>query len=558
MTTLKPQPPFVWPEPRVFADMLCTYESQPPFGKLAGTSQSVFGIVSALTAQGVEVLESWLGQYSTLKANLIVMVYPACATRQADLARLLQVVNGASDQLSVRIYPLEEITDRATNALCFRAQDSDVVHIVTGPNENFGLEPWHKGQANFVFRADEILVDAFTNHFDWLWASSRDITARGVTQIPALVLPVGTEAGARLWQEYLDHGLRGTLFAEAQSTSANIDPGTGNVAILSGDGMEIQSPTEALGFQKLDALAETMARLYEKGVLVSIDKLSKVPPLDAPLDPNLFGDPSELHSGSVTRKVSMRVSVIDGKTLKEIDKCRQGLRALLTKFTFGLADNMRWMPSTAREMFESELKSVDEEGRKLISDLLHGDIDAFIGGRRTALAGDIKAMYAELGRVGEVPEYVINQVVKDLRERLSKAETASFMPKLSYSQVRFARMENNLVSPWGQAHSLLSDIAIFPRKVLTDNFFLRGVRVSVDDLIKAMDVADDALCHGFRSRGIEQRCRIELAFLSEIELASIESRDRCELVWQILRGESHDAIHKALKEKEKPPKPEKS
>ena len=90
-----------------------------------------------------------------------------------------------------------------------------------------------------------------------------------------------------------------------------------------------------------------MARLYEKGVLVSIDKLSKVPPLDAPLDPNLFGDPSELHSGSDYSQGQYAGIGHRWQDLKEIDKCRQGLRAL-TKFTFGLADNMRWMPFTVR------------------------------------------------------------------------------------------------------------------------------------------------------------------------------------------------------------------
>jgi hypothetical protein len=43
--------------------------------------------------------------------------------------------------------------------------------------------------------------------------------------------------------------------------------------------------------------------LYEAGALVSIDKLSRIPPLDAPLDPSLFGDASALQRGNVTRKV---------------------------------------------------------------------------------------------------------------------------------------------------------------------------------------------------------------------------------------------------------------
>jgi hypothetical protein len=81
----------------------------------------------------------------------------------------------------------------------------------------------------------------------------------------------------------------------------------------------------------------------------------------------------------------MRVSVIDEKTLKEIDKRRQGLRTLLTKFTFSFADNMRWIPLAAKGLFESELKRIDEEGQKLISIVLKGDVNAFIKGKHDAL-----------------------------------------------------------------------------------------------------------------------------------------------------------------------------
>jgi hypothetical protein len=67
------------------------------------------------------------------------------------------------------------------------------------------------------------------------------------------------------------------------------------------------------------------------------------------------------------------------------------------------------------------------------------------------------------------------------------------MPKLSYSVVSFSRTDNAIVSPWGQAFSLLADVAAFPRKALTGSFFLRGLKVPEDDLIEAMNVADDAL-----------------------------------------------------------------
>ena len=546
---MKPQPPFVWPEPRALENM-CTYEYQPPFGELAFSSHSLFGIVSALTERGLDALECWLKGNLDLKVCLVVIVYPACATRQADLLRLLKTVERPGDKLFVHIHPLEKITDRGTNALCFLTPDSDVAHIVTGPSEDLGLHPQQKGQINFTFRADPALTEAFKRYFDWLWANSREITAKGVALIPDLLLPEGTEEGARQWQAYIDNCISAELPKDMRDVVAHVDPVTGDVKIRSEDGQEVAPPTEELGLAKLDQLAEQMARLYDKGALVSIDKLGRIPPLDAPLSPSLFGDASEIHKGNVTRKVSMRVSIIDEKTLKEIDKRRQGLRILLTKFTFALADNIRWMPITARKLFQSEVDRVDEEGQKLISDLLGGDIDAFIDAKRDGLVADINGMHAELGRSGKVTDRVINEVVKDLKDRLRKVQSVSFLPKLSYSVVSFSRTDNAMVSPWGQAFSLLADVAAFPRKALTDSFFLRGLKVPEDDLIEAMNVADDALLRNPRARGIKDRCKAELNLLTRIEKAPMESRVRCELVWRILNEDSIEAIDETLKKKE--------
>jgi hypothetical protein len=302
MTSLKPQPPFVWPEPRAL-EKICTYEYQPPFGELALSSRSLFGIVSALTGRGIDVLECWLKSNPDLQVCLVVTVYPACATRGADLFRLLQTVQRLRDRLSVSICPLESITDRATNALCFLTPDCDVVHIVTGPCEDLGLDLRQKGQINFAFRADPAVTEAFKRYFDWLWVHSREITAKGVTFIPDLILPEGSEEGARQWQAYIHECTNANLEGE-RDLVAHVDPVTGDIKVCSEDRREVAPPTEKLGLAKLDQLADHVARLYDKGALVSIDKLSRIPPLDAPLNPSLFGDTSELQKGNVTRKVS--------------------------------------------------------------------------------------------------------------------------------------------------------------------------------------------------------------------------------------------------------------
>lgn len=547
MIPLNPQVPYVFPEPRALEE-IGGYEHQPPFSQLALEAKAVFGITSALTAKGVDALNSWLERNPNLSARLILLVYPACATRQADLSRLLDVVTRTSDRVSVRIRLLERVTDRGANALCFVDQRSDAA-IVAGPSEDLGLELPTDGCVNFVFRAVPTLVESFRRYFDWLWENSLDITAQVAVRIPELILPEGTEEAAQIWQDYMSAcsdvvPLKGTLGAVA-----HIEPDTGEITIMSEDGKEVITPTEEIGIPKLDPLAERIARLYEKGHLVSIDKLTRIPPLDAPLDPSLFGDVPEFHKGNITRKVSMRVSIIDESTLKEIENRRHGLRTLLTKFTFGLADNMRWMPVTARKLFESEFQRISEEGQNLISNLLKGDIDQFVKAKRQMVAADINGMYTELGKPGQVTDDIVDKVVESLKNRLDKARSADFLPKLSYSGISFPCAENAVASPWGQASSLLIDIATFPRKALTDSFFFRGLKVDDDDLIEAMNVAEDALCRDLGTRGIKDRCRMELDLLSRIVKASMEARNRCELVWQILAGVPLKEIEMGLAEK---------
>ncbi|HOI96200.1 MAG TPA: hypothetical protein PK250_15960 [Syntrophobacter fumaroxidans] len=545
MNPIDPEAPFVWPEPLVLEEY-CTYTQQPPFGRLAQEAHTLFGLVSGLTGRGVDVLDAWSDSNPDLKARLIVMVYPACSTRRADLERLLHLVERNSARLSVHIRPLESVSDRGTNALCFVKSKTKTVHLVTGPSEDLGFETLPDGHVNFVFRAPPVLVEAFRRFFDLQWANSRDLAAAGAAEIPHLVLGEGTEEGARMWRNYV----KGCTDEETEQPIAHVDPATGDVTILSEDGHPVPGLIEDLGVPKLDALAGRMARLYEKGVLVSIDKLSRIPPLDAPLDPNVFGDPAELQRGNVTRKVSVRVSIIDQHMLKEIEKRRQGLRPLLAKFTFGLADNTRWMPATAHGLFESELTRAGEEGRKLIEDLLKGDVDAFIVGKLPVLVASINAMYTELRIPGQATRDVIDRVVESLKDRLSKAESSNFMPKLTYSRVSFEGEDSHFVSPWGQAYSLLADIAAFPRKALTDRFFFSGLKVSEDDLIKAMNVADDTLCKDLRTRGIIHRSKAELELLSRIEKTPMDSRDRCELVLRILDGDSIDGVDDALRQKE--------
>lgn len=546
MKILNVKVPFIWPSPQLF-EQPSIYEQSPPFGELILSARWLFGVVPALTSRGVRVLEEWLEGNADLYVSIVVVVYPACAACQSDLEELRALVGRHAKRILVRILPLQQVTDRSINALCFSAREPDSITIILGPTENLGLDPWGHGDLNFAVRAEPRLLEAFRSHFDWLWANARDVQIPGVTDIPELVLPTGSEEAAHQWQSYLDE-IRGAQPVIVSSTPLDVSVvDSGDKAAQSANKYVQQSPTEQLGIKPLDSLGEFVAGLYGKGCLVSIDKLSRIPPLDAPLDPKLFGDASELRSGSVTRKVNMRVSVIDDKTLKAIETCRSALRTLLTKFTFGLADNMRWMPNPARKLFEAELARVNEEGLKLIADLLKGDVDAFLLARRDKLVADLNGIYLQLGRPGHVTPDVVAKVVDNLKVRLTKAQYSDFMPKITYSPISFSATEGPFASPWGQAYSLLSDIAAFPRKAHTDSFFFRGVKTSKLELMSAMDVAGDVLLRDSGTFELQDRSKLELEFLTVIEAASVESKVRCKLVRQIIEGTPIAEIEQELK-----------
>lgn len=523
----RPEPPFLWPEPRTLAGHR-TYLNQTAVEQLCTTAQAVFGVVTALTGSGIDLLESALEANPTLRCRLVISVYPTCRTDEHDLERLRNLVHALDSRFDARVRPYRRVTDRPTNGLCFTELSGEAC-LAIGPSENLGLDCAPDGKVDFAFRAEAALLESFRRYFDWLWAGSTELGSAGAIQIPALVLPEGTEEGQETWDRYLAACAEATAFEAHQQVT--VDPETGEVIVE-------ESATEGIGIEKLDPFTDEVARIYGRGSLVSIDKHGRTPPLDAPLNPAWFGDEAETQRGAITRKVTMRVSIIDEATLKEIEKRRKGIRTLLNRFSLALADNMRWMPSEAQPLFEGEVQRLNEEGRGLLESLFHGDVAAFVSGKRDAVKRDLEAMGKELGR-DVAREDVIDRVMSSFNERLSGAVTGSFLPSVTYSAIAFKLTAGDCSSPWGQAYALLHDLARFPRKAITDPFFLRGLRVDEEELLRALDVAGDAV--HLEAGATKARCTEELELLDLIHESSLDPEERCRLVFHVLRGRAEDA-----------------
>ncbi len=546
---VNPQLPFIWPDVRKFKEK-SFYGDWQPFNALVKESTSAFGIISSLSGKGILLLKKWLNDNTNLMLKLIVTVYPTCFTTQDDLQNLKDFADEQKDRIELKIYPYARVTDRPTNAIVFNSKTGSI-YIITGPSENIGFDKYSDGKINFAFPCNPGLFKSFQNYFNWLWVYSKNVLDNGVVEIPELIIPEGTIEATKKWEDYSNRILNNNdPFNDTEQLKADVDMETGEVTLKSPDNKDIPSPTEEIGFPRVDYLSERIARLYEKGTLVTIDKQTRIPPLNAPISPSLFGDSAETQYGSLSKKVSMKVSIIDDITLKEIDNKKKAVQHLLNKISFKLADGIRWIPYSAKDLFETELKRINEEGQGLISKLLKGNVADFLEEKKEKLIKDINDLYIDNGNLGTVPAKVVEEVVNSLKKRLTKAQTSNFIPMLSYTTISFNTTNNDYSSPWGQAFAMLKDIAVYPRKALTDPFFFRGINILQGDLINAMNVEDDAILKN-QSIFIKDRCNNELALIKEITELSIESSEKCRFIYKIINGIDYNIIYEELKKKER-------
>lgn len=546
-----PEPPFMWPEPRVFEHQV-PYAHTPPFDQVAEASSSMFGIISDLEGQ---VSRNWLDalfqRNAELQVRLVLALYPACATWQQDLGELLALQNRLAGRLHVRLLPLEQGRGKPVDTLCCFHKAQQQPYLLSGPSANLGFWPFRPDQVNLVFRCDAVLLQSLTQWFDWLWLKyTVPLDARTV-DIPFLVPAEGTREAAEAWRHYL---------RECQSAKDNtadpqhpakpivtVDPDTGRISTKTEGGHDVKPPSVELTLPALDPIGEHIARLYEVGSMVTIDKESRLPPLDAPIKPEWFGVKSFREFGRGKRQISYRISVLDGETLRELENRRNDLRKLLDRLSFPLAESLRWIPHNAKPLLEQELHRVNEQATQRLQALLKGDPTKFVETQRKQIEDDANAMYQEFHPGVKLSDEIISYILQELATRLAKASGGRLLPQVNYAQVSFTNANNGKwVNNWGQPLTLLRAVAEYPRKVFSDQYFLRGLALDESDLLAAMNVCNDVIVQAAHDRQVWKRAKEELGWIDQIVESSAEARTKCQALVNLMKGIPWAEIHKPL------------
>lgn len=535
-----PQMPFVWPEPRVSSGV-SRYETTLPFEATARAARSVFGVVSAIDASAVNWVEGYLADNPETKLRLVISIHPACRTSESDLHDLVRLVERHGDRAAFKVYPEASLLDRSSNLLCLTGAEGDAA-ISVGPTENMGFVLASPSQANLVTTVTAATFEACRRWFDYLWGIAGQLRPDVASSMPNLVLPEGDVEAALLWADYRRRCLAHESASEPP-VRAIVDTESGEVVLVDQNNETIPSPTEAIGVPKLDPLSDYVARVFELGALVSVDKLSRIPPLEAPVKPSWFGVESFRQTGMVTAQTSIKVAPFDEATLKKIDRLRRVSGELLPRYSFALADGVRWMPKQAIPLFEEALTAANDDAKKLLGKAIGDDIQAFLAAQRERIRNDAQRMYEAFHPGGKIPDDAVTNILDELKTRLDKTKTDKLIPKVAYSPVAFnPSQKSEWSSPWGQAFALLKGIAEFPREAMTNRFFWQGIKTDENALIKAMNVAGDHLIEEYGGRKAKQRAQLELDLIKQLEDASGDALAKCRALWSLITTGNEDAV----------------
>jgi hypothetical protein len=541
---IAPKTPFVWPEPLVSAGQ-AQYGTTPPFDVAARGALSIFGVVSAIDALAIDWMEGYLADNSETKLRLVVSIHPTCRTTGSDLHELLRLVERYGDRAAFKVFPEPSLLDRSSNLLCLYCADGQTI-LSLGPTENLGFAQASSSHANLVSTVTAATFEACRKWFDYLWGTAGPLRPEVASSMPHLVLPEGDLEAGRLWEDYR----RGCLAQGSATESpvrAIVDSDLGEVVLVDQNNKAIPSPTEALGVPKLDPLSESVARIFELGALVSVDKLSRIPPLEAPVKPEWFGVDSFRQTGMVTAQTSFKVAPFDETTLKKIDRLRRISGELLPRYSFALADGVRWMPKQAIPLFEAALTAANDDAKKLLGQIVGDDIHAFLTSQRERIRSDAQRMYEAYHPNGNIPDNAVTNILDELKTRLDRTKAAKLIPKVAYSPVAFNPAQSSeWSSPWGQAFTLLKGIAEFPRQAMTDRFFWRGILTDEEALIQAMNVADDQIVRTYGERKAQHLAKSQLALVKEIEDACVDAKAKCNAIWKLIDSGDNIEIRKLI------------
>lgn len=560
--TLPVKPPFLWPDTRYLAKQ-ATYPDVPPMAEVVRDAELISGVLVDATERTLAWLEDLLCRNPARRIRLVVVISPACPTREEHLRAFLKLSESHRTEkggsLDVRILAMsdhygEDCRHAVLPPTTIQAHISKSGETWTciGSVGDSGHGPVFTGSLNLVFRSDPALRNAWRKWFQYLQGSAARLTEE-TCQIPHLVPPQGTEEAALAWAEFMATCAQN---GDEESGSPTVDPETGEV-IADADGNP-PDPWDG-GDTALDALAEKFQEIYAAGSLVSVNELTRIKPLEIPVKAALLGQSSVKTVGTLTQKQSFSLKIFDEHICKEIDKCRK-IADLVEVLSFPLSLGNRWLPNAAKPLLERELEARNERGLKTLVEALGGKPDSlatitgasdeekkvrqdkiqslvgdFIARKKEVILADLNQMYRDLKRGDAVPDDKVKEVLDEVEERLSAALGARVTPTCTYNSLAAPDLSSTALDDnWIQPLSLLEEAAVKFREQLANPFYFdrkfSGKAFTKEEFLQTCNVFEDRIV----AVPEYDRAKAEIVQIKEIMEGETTPKEKCQAVWQLV------------------------
>ncbi len=527
-------PSFVWPDAH-------DRDSHRPPGWLdildPDCEVSARGVIWALDSDGVCFLHRCLeSDFPHLKISLVIVVYAASPTNTEVLRGLLEFAIAPHGRLKAKLMTISlESNASPMSALCFSEPKSGRQYFWVGNSGNLGCGADGDGHLNFGFKPDDQLVNRWVEWFESVWTKSAPLTL-ATAEVPPLVPASGTKEASDSWREY-----------ELLCGELGLQEGINQQIVQSGaealDQEQVQKHDHAaaeirkeMGVPPPDQLRDEITQLIAKGKVITIDRSSRIPPLEQPLSKWLRQDEYTTERRILVKRTA-RLRVFTEKESKEVEKLRGGLTDLIDRLTYPLADRVRWIPSDAIPLLERERSRLDKDAKERLGSLVGGDPVAFVQSRRQQIEDEANEVYTELHPSEHLPAGTINLILRSMEDRLIKATGESFLPKVSYATQQFSfGVSSEHVAPWAPARTLLVAIAEYGRKAVLNDLHLRGHEIPEDELAQAMNVCSDSMLQTQRNSKTKQLAKKELNLLEQIVTDDCDDRSKCDRILNLIKG----------------------
>jgi hypothetical protein len=493
-----------------------------------------FAVIGQVDYRVIADLKRFLSANATLRVQILACVYPASSTQEDTLAELLQLTEQLRPRLEVNLLPIESESETSpfTAVACVNKENSQCRLWFENANTltTSAAIPGHFG---VHIDADGAAFQRWLDRFVILRESAVPLTAR-TARVPRLVPARGSSEAAESWQAYVDscRKLGGSGFPPSTMAEGakDLTEGTTNTAV--------ERLCQAAGIEPPDPLVPTLASILNKGHIVTIDKGSRTPPLELPGKAEWLGVESLRSVGLLSRETKYRLRIFDDKTHKDLNNRRNGVTTLLKRLSFPIAENLHWMPHAAKPLFHKEWKRLENEAQAIISGLIGKDVSTFAKHRRQAIEKDANQFYQEFHPNETIDAETVSKIMAGLEDRLHSAVSGDYLPSVSYATISFVpAAESTHVSNWAHARTLLVAIAKFVREAIIDSYFFRGYRVSQEEIVTAMNVADDCLLHNFSNPRARAVADEQLATIARIDAdEQLSDREKCAQVLAIIKS----------------------